>query len=347
MEAFGISELNPLLLAAAVASALALLFLILWMRCRGKATATGLDRLENELSRARKDLQDLEQDKARLRAAQENEIGQLRKRAEDAEDHAYLDDFSSGGSWTLVVSLPVSVNDRAMTLGLARDEAGESIPFLTEQAFAGVKNGDRFHAQGGRLLPVDSVKPVTSAAKPNHPSGDAEMTMFLRPGASRDPHEGLPFLKVQSGNDEGGKFFVGWGKTAMGRAAANQVTLDDDQCSRVHAEIVFDGKQFQLHDNHSTNGTRLNGETVSRSPLTFGDVIGIGGSDMLFTCDGMEQMRDAPQDAIAAFEGMLRKAPDYVDAVRQLAFLLERDLKRKGEADAMWKRLSVLEKQLR
>ena len=55
--------------------------------------------------------------------------------------------------------------------------------------------------------------------------------------------------------------------TTIGRDASSSVVLDDAQASRHHARIVFQDDAFWVEDLNSTNGTRVNGDTITRHKL--------------------------------------------------------------------------------
>ncbi|UCB53711.1 MAG: FHA domain-containing protein [Thiotrichales bacterium] len=74
---------------------------------------------------------------------------------------------------------------------------------------------------------------------------------------------------------------------SIGRAASNQVQIDDTAVSTNHAEIVIeqngDGKQvYMIRDVGSTNGTFLNEQKVEREPLQHKDVIRVGWNNFVF-----------------------------------------------------------------
>ena len=74
----------------------------------------------------------------------------------------------------------------------------------------------------------------------------------------------------------------------IGRATDCNIVIDDDaQVSRHHAEVeVSVGGLVMLRDLGSSNGTRLNGEPLSRAtPLQDGDRIGIGGQEITYRAD--------------------------------------------------------------
>ena len=74
---------------------------------------------------------------------------------------------------------------------------------------------------------------------------------------------------------------------SFGRAASNQVQIDDTAVSTNHAEIVVEesdeGKQvYVIRDTGSTNGTFLNEQKVERQPLRHKDIIRVGWNNFVF-----------------------------------------------------------------
>lgn len=68
----------------------------------------------------------------------------------------------------------------------------------------------------------------------------------------------------------------------IGRGSTATVVISDSGASRHHARILWGGKIAGLEDMQSTNGTKLNGTRVTSSPLDQGDVIQIGGTQLVF-----------------------------------------------------------------
>jgi hypothetical protein len=62
----------------------------------------------------------------------------------------------------------------------------------------------------------------------------------------------------------------------IGRAAENEIVLDDSSVSTFHAEIHREGAHHVLKDLGSTNGVRLNGERVNEAKLSDGDLLRFG-----------------------------------------------------------------------
>ena len=65
-------------------------------------------------------------------------------------------------------------------------------------------------------------------------------------------------------------------KTTVGRLAENSLVIQDTSVSSRHAEISFRDNAFFVKDLGSTNGTFLNGEQITESPLNHGDELSFG-----------------------------------------------------------------------
>jgi pSer/pThr/pTyr-binding forkhead associated (FHA) protein len=97
-------------------------------------------------------------------------------------------------------------------------------------------------------------------------SGDGEVAMIY---IHRGPSQGSRFLITSSG-------------ASIGRAASNEIFLDDVTVSRKHAEISVSGKAFHFTDLGSLNGSYINSVQSSKHHLQSGDEIQIGKYHMLF-----------------------------------------------------------------
>jgi len=71
----------------------------------------------------------------------------------------------------------------------------------------------------------------------------------------------------------------------IGRDMRNQIVLYDDEVSRRHAMIEYDGDQVVINDLHSRNGIRLNGQPVQRAALMDGAQIQIGTLTLTLTVE--------------------------------------------------------------
>ena len=74
----------------------------------------------------------------------------------------------------------------------------------------------------------------------------------------------------------GQQIVLGEYRLTLGRLPECTITFDDTNVSREHAEIRPDGDGFVLTDLGSTNGTTINGATVTARRLEDGDVVSLG-----------------------------------------------------------------------
>lgn len=105
----------------------------------------------------------------------------------------------------------------------------------------------------------------------------------------------------------------------IGRLASAHLRLEDPKVSRIHAVIeVADNKEAAIIDMGSAEGTRVNGEKVSRVRLKHGDEIGLGDSRLVIVLDDVElaaMKGGTPVDAA----GENPNATDVLRAVPNLA----------------------------
>ena len=77
---------------------------------------------------------------------------------------------------------------------------------------------------------------------------------------------------------------VSTARIVLGRSRESDIRVTDDNVSRRHVEVVQEDGAYWLHDLGSTNGTELNGSTVTHALLTDGDRITIGSTEVVFGC---------------------------------------------------------------
>jgi hypothetical protein len=91
--------------------------------------------------------------------------------------------------------------------------------------------------------------------------------------------------RVEAPARDGGRaMLVGRGKrtvlsgnrVVIGRSRDCDVTLDDPNVSRRHAELRLEGGAWVVADLGSTNGVKINGQRVDQHPLSPGDEITLG-----------------------------------------------------------------------
>jgi ABC-type multidrug transport system ATPase subunit len=108
----------------------------------------------------------------------------------------------------------------------------------------------------------------------------------------------------------------------IGRAADNDIVLDDLLVSRHHAEIRFGPTGTGLIDLGSFNGTYVNGRPVGQANLDPGDIIGIGHHMLRVVAGSVEQYVDHGEITFQARDLVVR-ARDKRVVLDEVGFALE------------------------
>lgn len=86
------------------------------------------------------------------------------------------------------------------------------------------------------------------------------------------------------------------GSNTIGRQSSNIVPVQDSTLSRLHCEILLEGRTATLVDKGSRNGTLLNGRKVATQVLNPGDKISIGATLIWFEQKNVaEEQKPAPE----------------------------------------------------
>ena len=105
----------------------------------------------------------------------------------------------------------------------------------------------------------------------------------------------------------------------LGRSSDATFVLVDGGISRRHCRVVAEGSSYAIEDLGSRNGTFLNGvSVVQRSALADGDLIRMGGLELVFRVQGAAAGSAAPGAASSSIAGLPRPAV-AVPPVRVLA----------------------------
>lgn len=111
-------------------------------------------------------------------------------------------------------------------------------------------------------------------------------------------------LRIKAGG-QSREFIAGDAAVSFGRAAENDVPVEDSQASRQHCRIEKTPHGWKLIDLESSNGTRVNGELVNARVLKEGDVITIGQFEATFNPPSADEpaakSAPAPRPAAKAF----------------------------------------------
>jgi small-conductance mechanosensitive channel len=93
-------------------------------------------------------------------------------------------------------------------------------------------------------------------------------------------------LFVALGPEAGGDLALGDARVLVGRSRTCDLALSDTQASKEHIAIERQPEGFVLTDLETSNGTKLNGQQVSRAVLQHLDRIFIGDTVLVFEADG-------------------------------------------------------------
>jgi len=115
---------------------------------------------------------------------------------------------------------------------------------------------------------------------------------------------GIPKLTVLSAQLRGQKFELeGKDEFTLGRTEESDFAVPDPTISGHHCSIlVRDGGHFAVRDEGSTNGTRLNNQKLEQGdehPLKNGDILQVGGVEMLFDNESSRSEGSATQTVIS------------------------------------------------
>jgi hypothetical protein len=160
-------------------------------------------------------------------------------------------------------------------------------------ALAGLAGVPLLLLAGALFLVTRRRGPKDVKSVPNAPEMPSDKTEYIAPGeplieatmiSHRRPVGLLPKAKLLIA--PGQEVAVSpAGETTIGRDNGSTVVLDDPQASRHHARIVFQDDAYWLEDLGSTNGTRVNGEAVTRHKLEPNEQISVGDKVLTFTVD--------------------------------------------------------------
>lgn len=148
----------------------------------------------------------------------------------------------------------------------------------------------RFQIRSDPATPAPRTRPV--AGQPPAPV-PAPPTLIQRPAATPPP----PVLRhrlviVADGPADSGRpspaaesqrILLISPITVLGRSAHADVQLTDPGVSRRHAELHLNGNAVRLIDAGSTNGTTVNGESVTAHELRSGDRIRVGNTILIYS----------------------------------------------------------------
>ncbi len=131
-------------------------------------------------------------------------------------------------------------------------------------------------AQAGASAPVSVRSGSPRPASPDD-SGQIVNAKAVQYASAARGAEVVAYLVFETPNAGGRRSFpLLRDSHAIGRAAQNDLVIEDGKVSSFHARVDRIGAVHHLVDLKSTNGTLLNGRRISRGPLTNGDEFRLG-----------------------------------------------------------------------
>lgn len=84
------------------------------------------------------------------------------------------------------------------------------------------------------------------------------------------------YLVMIEGGEVGHRVLLGAAPLTVGRDASRDLVLVDKDVSRLHLLVALEQGTVIVEDLNSTNGTFINGQRVTRAPLTDGNLLQVG-----------------------------------------------------------------------
>jgi hypothetical protein len=132
------------------------------------------------------------------------------------------------------------------------------------------------------ILPDDDLKPRQMAVVPDVSFSDLSHTQGLIPPQPRSVRP--PAVNISAFLIINGKRTLPLDQPLMniGRRKDNQIILDDLSVSRSHAQLRLRFGKYMLYDLGSHSGTLVNGRRIQECVLQPGDVITLGGVQLIY-----------------------------------------------------------------
>jgi pSer/pThr/pTyr-binding forkhead associated (FHA) protein len=84
-------------------------------------------------------------------------------------------------------------------------------------------------------------------------------------------------------------------RITIGRAPDNMIRIDDPSVSGRHAQLLLVDERYQLKDLGSTNGTRVNRESITEVFLRLGDRVRFGKVEARYESDATGEAQPLPE----------------------------------------------------
>jgi len=262
--------------------------------------------------------------------------------------NAYVRRFETDQLYTLVAKAGIKTKKSRYYYGLVKYADTTLVPFMVARADAegleDLQPGDQFSVFSNRLAGIIPMKNKPASMAPVIPFPTKETTTSLEEESVEDYFESLPYLEVVSGQDKGAVYYLPFTSCTIGNDKSNQILLCDESIQAVHARLSYE-KNYFLIEGFSNQNMIHNNQSIKQKKLNFGDTITLGNTRLVFSCQGYEVREEDPERAIVMFKKCLEREPNFIVGLKNLAFLLERDIRHKKASAPIWARLGKLEKQ--
>ncbi len=127
-------------------------------------------------------------------------------------------------------------------------------------------------------VPRRSIQVVAEMSDDQSDQPNMTMIMQTDPGSGRSSGA---VLLLNHGHDPQA-LPIATTTVTIGRGLDNDIILEDTRVSRKHAQLRYRQRRFWLIDLGSTNGTFVNGERIAERALRDGDIVSLGGLELVF-----------------------------------------------------------------
>lgn len=146
---------------------------------------------------------------------------------------------------------------------------------------------DLYRSPVVELIPREDFKPESVSVETTISGLSSEQTQVLDITKMRErmtpPPDGSIYLIVDGGRHVSLTRPV----YTLGRKLDCDIVLSDPCVSRRHAQLRWRFGRYVLYDLGSSKGTVVNGEPITEVVLEPGDVLTLGGVDIIYGCDSM------------------------------------------------------------
>jgi hypothetical protein len=132
----------------------------------------------------------------------------------------------------------------------------------------------------------DAAHLLTQAYKALHQQGTT--CQGFMPAGDRASRPPPAVLALRLGTHMVRGYVLDVAGVTLGRSREADIMLPDTTVSRRHCRIAWADNTYLLEDLGSSNGTCVNGTTVSSAPLRHGDLISLGDQDLEFIVAGSQ-----------------------------------------------------------